>query len=294
MNRYYEQIEDYINNELNHEERKAFEDAMNADLSLYTEVVKQQETIWSLQAATMKAKVKSALKSEQKLSIHLINFSFLKYAAIGLLLISFSVYYYFKNDKASVIQIAEQKISASDSTDTVNESNKIIDTLDLAPIVEKSNQANIESIRDLSFVDTYASVPDNSFLRNIKPEISVEKSLFENYLVLLERHEYKKLIKQLGKDSNLSNENLKFILGHAYMKTGDFKRASEIYKSLLTSFQYKYDARWNLLLCRIRLDKATNIQIQSELNGMIEDLDFPFRDKAKIVKKRLKELSASH
>ena len=287
MNRYYEQIEDYINNELSHDERKAFEDAMNADPTLFAEVSKQQETIWSLQAAAMKTKVKSALKSEQKSSINLINYSILKYAAVGLILISFSVYYYFKNDKEAATQFAEQKIFVSDSTDTVNESNQIIDTLDPAPIVEESNQADIESIRDLSFVDTYASVPDNSLLRNIKPEISAEKSLFENYLVLLEHHEYKTLIKELVKDSNMSNENLKFILGHAYMKTGDFKRASEIYNSLLTSFQYKHDARWNLLLCNIHLSKSINNQIQSDLNRMIKETDFPFSEQAYDLNNRL-------
>ena len=76
----------------------------------------------------------------------------------------------------------------------------------------------------------------------------------------------------------LEDEDARYIRANARFALGQFAGAAKDFDALKDSFQFRYEARWNFLLCQIALG---NMEISKVLLAeMVTDQDFPFRAKA--------------
>ena len=81
------------------------------------------------------------------------------------------------------------------------------------------------------------------------------------------------------------DEMTHFLRANARFQIGQYEAAAADFEALENSFQYKYDAKWNYLLCQLALGEMEVVQTQ--LTNMIADEDFPFHAQAVELKGRL-------
>lgn len=75
-----------------------------------------------------------------------------------------------------------------------------------------------------------------------------------------------------------TDEEARFIRANARFNTDQFAAAAKDFEALKNSFQFKYEAQWNYLLCQIALGNTE--KAQRLLSTILDDPDFPFSAKA--------------
>ncbi|NOT38803.1 MAG: hypothetical protein HOP11_15625 [Saprospiraceae bacterium] len=291
MKNYYELIEDYLNGELELEDRVEFELELERDPDLKKQLHLYKELYYRLEASSMRRKVNESIKTGLQaggksiaVNSKLKNFGFLaKIAATTILAISLI---WFLIDKVNKDEIPVMVSDPSEKTDSISRQEIVqtkIDSSNKGPILtsrgEKQNNSENLRSKELAYVDLMNRNrvrPDYSSMR------SDAKITGDSLLVTAASYyvngKYQEVIRILGNISS-DDESMIYLRAHSYFMLGEFNKAIYDFEALQNSFQYKYDAQWNKLLCF--LGNRNFNQFNSEISKIIEDKDHPFYDKAK-------------
>lgn len=265
-----EDIERFINNEMDESERRSFEMEIQHNASLAKEVQQMREVIEQLKFASLSAKIRDAQKLNQKAA------QTKKYLIIGLisLLAVATLYFFFRqNENPATFQSIEE----NPVIDTVQIKNlPVTDSLNAIQSPETKQPELKPKKRELPMAEIKQG-PENNKGRELAlnayslPEelVYVRGTTLESWLdsakLAINDEQYSKALQYLNhiQETSLKSDYFK---AHVYFNLGQFNRAGKIFENILKnerSQEMKNEIEWYLLLnyiscgsdCKEKADK---------------------------------------
>lgn len=260
MKDYTKQIEAWLNNDLTHQERQAFENAINQDSALEKEVktqILERETAALFFEMELKEDLKAwktQKKAQQNPSVSTINkTSNLKVirrtwaiAAGFLLLFSLGMLWWFNQAPSNKMILADQYIEADFPGDKGETNADLISNFDKG-LTAFSQKDYHNSIQNLSTI----TATDSNFIA------------------------------------------AQYFLGHAFYHKKEYKKASEVWQNVvqqeaLPGYMNRHKLKWNLLLSYLA-NGQQNETIEALWNDLIENSPAPYNQKAKELRMKNEE-----
>lgn len=289
METYFDMVEDYVLGTLSPHDKTAFEDALQNDASLAAYLRQFQEMQQRLEIYRIRSGVHTALKEapQQQLKVGWRNNRFAWAAAASIVLLIASVWIIFKptssiDQNQYTLTSPTAPVAPKDQTDHPTDpppTDDVQKNPENTPVAAKGNDKS----RFIALANTYYTAPSGSGFRDISDDPSpVQKSPVQVAIEAFEAKKYGDVSRLLSADSLVVNDELaRYVRAHARYKTGQFTSASHDFEALKDSFQYQYEARWNLLLCWVAIGKGKDAETQKLLSEIVGDPDFPHREKAR-------------
>lgn len=285
MENYFLHIESYLLGELNETDLEEFEIELqkNGELALAVDQMKQTQE--RLSALRVRNKVKSIVKNQVVDSKPGLKVPTLIIIITLIGIVSTIWIMKRKQNISANLEIQNVPSAKTDSiADTIHaELPIIIDT-----IAQDDHDVAMNDKNDKALSASYYVGLNESQLRGFENP-TAQKTMVQQAIDLFVQKKYIQAI-MLLKDENkyVTDETAIFIRAHCYYKLGQYTSAALDFKRLSNSFQYKNEARWNLLVCNIaqgkKLDDSSSASL---LNSMIQDKDYPFHDRAVALRRKL-------
>lgn len=307
MKNFDNQIESWLLNELEPPEQAKFEQALNQDDGLKTAVEQQHELMLRLDALRLRKKVSRAIQppvstDERAKTISLFSPKLVwSKAAAFALVAAFTLFFWQKGaENQGIVQKNEPIPENTTATKTEKTVEFSAPETSASPEnrVEKQaeNPKSVPTSRDrnpkagnpalVALANEFYVKPPDSFFRDAfaidepQPQITATQKAVEAF----EAKNYRFAAALLQSDSSLSEDDTaRFLRAQARFLSGEMAGAEADFERLKTNFQFKHEARWNGLLCRLARGK----NIQPELDGLIGEADFPFQKQAAALKKAI-------
>ncbi|MBL7827281.1 MAG: hypothetical protein JNJ57_11660 [Saprospiraceae bacterium] len=273
MKEFYEQIEAYLQGELNDAERQAFEDHLQKDETLARSVEAHRAMMNRMEGARIRSNVKNAIedyKTQQKHTPFFTQPTAWALAATIVLLLT-AVWFMSRPETPDSPQIAvEQPIDTSTAPKIQDKEPK----LEPQPPVQPDTRG-----RALAMAKNQFEPPSPTMIRDaMESTANAPRTPIQLAGEAYVAKEYRKAANILADESLVANdENARFLRAGARFKSGQYELAASDYEKLLRSFEFKHEARWNEMLCRMAVGKP----VDSLLKKMATDENFAFKNRAK-------------
>lgn len=288
METYFEMVEDYVLGALSPQNKKAFEDALQKDEALAAYLRQFQEMQQRLEIYRIRSGVNTALKEapQQQPEPGRRNNRMAWAAAASITLLLATVWITSKStspfdQNQYTLTSPTVPVAPKDQTD------RPIDpppspNVQISPENTPVKAGNNSKSRFIALADSYYTAPSGSGFRDVStaPEPD-RKTPVQSAIEAFESKKYGDAARLLSADSLVVNDELaRYVRAHARYKTGQYTSAAHDFETLKDSFQYEYEARWNLLLCWVAMGKGKDTETQKLLSEIVSDPDFPHRRKA--------------
>jgi len=284
MDQFYEKIEAYLLGELPENELKGFENKLSTDPALVKSVAQHQAMMQRLEGLRVRNKVKSAIQPLRATAVPIYaNRNFWALAASLILLVGAIWFFNLPIEKTS------NWVNDQPQTDTIQvpppvPTEIITPKLKDSQAIEPSENPKQNLI---ALAREFHDQPSQSFVRdagnqqvNPTPKTSLQLAA-----EAFDQKNYRLSAEILKADDQVhQDETARFLRANARFELSQFIGAAHDFEVLQTSFQFRYEARWNYLLCQIALGKIDAAKIL--LAKMLAEEDFPFRVKALALNER--------
>lgn len=284
----YQNIERYLSGDLSVSEKEIFEKSLLSDPKLAEAVDQHQQMIERLDGVRLRKKVQENILSQTtypKTGITALGFLVIA-ASITLLILT--AWFLFKSENE--VTPFPQENSNPSIIDSIYEKRMIPIKVDTSGNpknneIQDTTVKSIPSARFLTLANAFLIFPTMGINRNIT-EPEKNKDVFTEAMELYNKKEYQKALNIIMlKNSHNPQEEEIFLKAHIYFQLMKFDLASNHFTKLTESYQFKYEANWNYLLCQLALGKLTKVNLI--LDKIIADKDHPFHDKAIELKTKL-------
>lgn len=297
MKNYYEYIEDYLNGELPLELRIEFEEAMSQDEELRKMLHQYKDLYHRLEAAAMRRRVEAVrnIDSQANFSGGIIKDKidkntetpksnvgfFLKIAASILLVISLG--YLLLNDRNHDTEIA----TVNNKTIPIDTQSKIIDSLIKIDTIQSKKyepDTKTKRIKEHSTKEQFAYL-DLLKRHRVRPDFAALRSELNTdqdtgtlkAITAYQKNQYEEVI-QILSNIQAEDESLLYLRANAYLSTQHFDEAIKDFEQLRSSFQFKYDAQWAIILSY--LGKKDLNTVRALLKELLNNTEHPYYEKA--------------
>ncbi len=286
MNYFEDQIEDYLLGLLTEEQKISFERELLDNLDLQKSLKEQRLLLSNLDKLRIKNKVDKIIKNAKSYNSLGI---FFRIAAIVIIL--FGVFILLKPGKvADPILVKDKTLTTDTSTIVIQEKlpqEEESNNVDQSPLVDTDSNVKNDPIRLLKLASKFITLTEFSGLRS--DDDSEIDNVFEQIKKNLASKNFSEALQYLSSiDSLQQNEYVMMLKADCLFKLKRYNESSIVYSKLSSSFQYKYDAEWNLMLCNLLINKRQKFEIA--LKAILKDKDHPYYDKAKELEKMTKEI----
>jgi hypothetical protein len=285
MEKFYEHIEDYLLGELSGPDLADFEAALRTDTALAKSVEQHREMIQRLNALRLRNRVKASLNKPAKKVMLYTTRSFLAIAA-SLTLLAAAIWFFSRPDQPSN-PMANETPAPPVQTQTPAENSPIAELP--VPEPEKNTPApqNEQSGRQLALAREFLIRPSTDMVRDAAqaPETSDTATPAQKAAAAFEQENYRLVNELLSAEETIANDPAaRFIRASARFQLGQYAAAARDYGLLKNSFQFKHEASWNHLQCQLALNNNATATVM--LDAMIQDTDYPYRQKALELRKK--------
>jgi hypothetical protein len=271
-------IEDYLNGDLQGEERRVFEEVMAQDDLLAAEVQQQKMTQEQLRALLLRRKVGETIRLEKRRRRYRL---LLCAVAASFVLLLGSVWLFRKNTTQLITDgpVASAPVNTPLQRDSVAASNTNIPLTEKPSVQTQPLPVHPKRTRQYAaLVTQFYTAPRQNMVRST--EGAPVDSLYQYLNAAVQEKKYTRIISLLPDDTHVADdENLRMLRADAFFQLGQYERARVDFEVLSNSFQYRHEARWNGLLCLLARS-GNSPEIQKILRRMTTDANFPFQEKA--------------
>jgi hypothetical protein len=271
-------IEDYFNGDLQGEERRVFEELMTQNELLAAEIHQQKMTHEQLHALSLRRKVGETIRLEkQRRRYHLL----LRAAAASFALLLGSVWFFHKNTTQPMTDkpVVSAPVNIPLQRDSVAASNTSIPPTGKPSAQTQPLPAPPRRTRQYAaLANQFYTAPRQNMVRSTE---GTPADSFLQYLnTAVQEKKHTRIISLLPDDTRVADdENLRMLRADAFFQLEQYERAQADFEALNNSFQYRHEARWNVLLCLLARS-GNSVEMQKILRGMTTDAQFPFQEKA--------------
>lgn len=285
MKKFEDQIEDYILGLLSENEKITFESELLVNKDLQKSVNEHKLLLYNLDKLRIKNKVDRIIKADDS-SNNLTLF----FRIAAMLILLFGIFLLLKPSKLTESGVAKENQLPSDTTTIVRHENlpqEEIKNIDPSPVVNSDPKAKIDPLKLIKLASRFIALTEFSGLRS--DDDLETNDIFEKIKRELAANHYSEALQHLNTiDSSQMNEYVMILKADCFFKLKNYKASSDIYSNLSSSFQYKYDAEWNLMLCNLLMNQKE--KFDSTIKSILKDKDHPYYDKAIGLNKESKEL----
>ncbi len=288
MDKYYTQIDAWLQGELNDTQKRAFEQALRRDPELAEAVAAQQKMLLRLEGMRLRQKLDAALQETPPPTngkppftrrLWMVYVLLLGSAALGI------VYMLKKNGVREVSPRPYNTPVAQPPVDTPSAQPS------LPPVAQVPKNKPLEDKktpnRYLALAQTRYIAPASDLVRGktdtapINPALSAAKTAFTN-------QQYDRVARLLHNETQWGEETelMRLLRACSRFKIGHFNSAAQDFRYLENSFQYRQEARWHLMLCT--LANGNVIEAQQMLDTMAQDTTYAYREQAIVLKEALR------
>ncbi|MFN0176043.1 MAG: hypothetical protein ACKVU0_15435 [Saprospiraceae bacterium] len=287
MGNFYQNIEPYLLGELTGSDLTEFENALQSDAALAKSVAQHQEMLQRLDALRLRKKVKAAIAAPEETSVAMYSSRKIWAMAAALTVLVAAIWFFNQpaQTNSGIVEIQPQK-SQNDTLKTPP--SEPLNPTPGIPQANKQRESPKEQSKLIALAQDFQERPDQTFVRGV---IQAEGDLNQKTPAQLAAAAFEsnnfRLAADLLKDDKyvLDDEDARYIRANARFAIGQFAEAAKDFDALKDSFQFRHEARWNFLLCQIALG---NMEISKVLLAeMVTEQDFPFREKALELAKKL-------
>lgn len=291
---FHDHIEDYINEELNEQDRLIFENHLKNHPENKLIVDQFIATKQKLEALRIKNKVQVAIKSHKN------NFTTFKVAVIAaFLMIGITGFWLFMPKGSVGNNIEPSAKTTNDSTIYQKVDAQQAKPIDSPAINKKMKQPIAEKIGknkkheqnnsiQSKLLIKYLALISFPVLRTDEDKISPQNAkILDEVKVAISEGYFKKASLLLQQLKNYPDQEvIRFYSAYCYFQLNQMQSAEPIFKSLTSSFQFGFDAEWNFFLCLLANDKRDEAK---RLQAKIEsDRNHPYYKKVVALKNEIK------
>lgn len=279
MEKFYQNIESYLLGELSPSDLAAFEKAVQADAALASSVELHRDLQQRLEALRLRNKVKASLEGQAGQA----RSGWVLAAIVTITsLLAISLWIVNRPDK-TIPEILEQHppMLSPDTLKTRRETPP-------PPIAEEPREKLQENSRWIALAREMQERPSQTMVRDALPsDSSTEiKTPLETATEAFFAQKFQLAANLLHNDNLVKEDDIaRFVRASARFNIGQYASAASDFDALGNSFQFKHEARWNFMLCQLALGKLS--RSKALLDNMAADADYPFRDKALALQKKL-------
>lgn len=276
MEKFYTQTEQYLLGELTGDELEAFEKALQEDPLLAQSVAQHREMMQRLDALRLRKKVQSALTNPIDKPTR--GYTTRIFATIAALLILLAVAFWFFLRPGPTTEFEQKKSLETTPIDTAKTvtPNETSSPPAQKPIEKSSNTAQL-----IALARAFQEKPSQTMVRDAAQAESgtTPKTKAQAAADAYDQQKFS-LAAAILKDDQLvqADEEARFIRANARFSIDQFAGAAQDFEALKNSFQFRYEAQWNYLLCQIALGNTE--KAQQLLAAILKEQDFPFRERA--------------
>ncbi len=271
------QIEPYILGELKGGDLADFEQALLSDPELVRQVAQHREMQQRLVGMQVRKKVDFALATAPNSSN---SYHWLWVVAVLLLTVA-AAFWYMRSGKPEVpvqpdvpLQIPLPSTPQS-VLDTTKQTLPVLPSMAQKPIKKQNNTSNVDA-RLIALAEEFQVQPTDILVRNTDGQSTAPTNLQRAYQAYTAKN-YRLSATLLQDDIELgADDSGLFLRANARFRAGLYASARQDFTKLSNSFQFRHEARWNILLC----DMAQGKDVKAALEAMVQDVDFPFNDAA--------------
>lgn len=279
MQQVHQNIERYLDGDLNQAELAEFEAALQADPNLAESLARHREMTQRLDALRLRNKVKAATQAQHHRGQTLYTRRRYWALAASLVLLASAIWFFYQQTSPLRSDWADQPVSPSPSEQPA----PLPETTPLEPTPEQvpNAQPDAQRSRQLALAREYILQPSSSMIRDAaqQPDASASKTIARQAAEAYEKQHYRQAADLLKNDALVAEDDaLRFLRANARFQAEQFPQAASDFEALKQSFQFKHEARWNFILCL--LAEGKNDQVGPALKAMREETDFPFQERA--------------
>ena len=290
MSNQEDKIESYLLGQLSGSELQEFEIELKNSPELLRLVDQHRTVIKRLDAYRIRTKVKSEIANNSQKKGNS-NLKWVIGVAASFLIITMITWFFILSDNS--FKNGEFTHEGSDdinqSFDSLSLKINPIDTSEqLAAIDENQNESTTTEIIGRRKIATLFLVfPMLTHVRDLE---KLDSSDIKNSFVIakqaFDKQNYKEVLKYLDRYKiNPDDGELLFIRAISNFKTGAFDKAALDFNLLKSSYQYKAEADFNFMLCKLAQNKIpATLQL---INSMIKDKEYQYRSQAIALKTKI-------
>lgn len=287
MKDYTLQIEAYLQGELNEQDLSAFEQALKTDPELGRAVAQYSDLQQRFVGMQLRKKVEMALQGKQVAKPRSTwRWIWSGIAGAGLLVVAFWLF----SEKSPISSHPATPAIPPDINKIAPENSSPVPSIVPIPSASPKGRPHLTlpvGGRPMALAQEFYVSPTGRIIRDIT-EQTTEKTILQQADEAFDDQQYHLAAVLLRDNVQVGDdESARFLRANARFKDGQFSAAGKDFQQLENSFKYKYEARWNLLLCEIAQGNAQKPAVRSVLKEMIADTDFPFQEAAVRLKTRL-------
>jgi hypothetical protein len=272
------EIEPYLLGELKGSDLADFEQALLSDPELVRQVAQHREMQQRLLGMQVRKKVDFALATAPNPSN---SYHWLWVVAVLLLTLA-AAFWYMRSVKTEAPTPPDVPLQ----TPLPSTPQTILDTTTQAlPVPPSMAQKPVKKQKNTRIVDTrlvalaqeYQAQPTDILFRSTGGQSTALTNLQHAYQAYTAKN-YRLSYTLLQDDTALGTDDSGlFLRANARFRAGLYASARQDFNKLSNSFQFRHEARWNILLC----DMAQGKDVKAALEVMVQDVDFPFNDAAR-------------
>jgi hypothetical protein len=272
------EIEPYLLGELKGADLADFERALLSDPELVRQVAQHRAMQQRLLGMQARKKVDFALATAPNPSN---SYHWLWVVAVLLLTLA-AAFWYIRSAKPEVpspptVPLQTPLPSTPQSIlDTTQQTLPVPPSMAQKPLKKQNNTSNVDA-RLIALAEEFQAQPTDILVRGTGGKSTALTNLQRAYQAYTIQ-DYRLSYSLLQDDTELGTDDSGlFLRANARFRAGLYASARQDFTKLSNSFQFRHEARWNILLC----DMAQGKDVKAALDLMVQDVDFPFNDAAR-------------
>jgi tetratricopeptide (TPR) repeat protein len=266
----YEQIESYLNGDLDAAASITFEQAMLADADLSTAVAEHRRVLRYLDALRLKNKVRAALSQPVRPSKRFVAERLIW--VLGLFCAVGGLAWWLSQGRPTPAVLPQppqpEAVPAPRPPDGIPGPSAATEP-PVAPHAPTQQPWIAMAKAQLIPYETTHLRGEALEPGNLPPLRQAE--------LAFEAGDFRQTLRQLAA-TQADDEASQFLRAHAYFKLGDFGKAKDCFEQLRQSFKYRHEAQWNTMACQLALGQQ--VAAMRALQAMRAEADFPYAKKA--------------
>jgi hypothetical protein len=259
---YEQDIEAYLNNELDETMRQRFETAVQHNEMLAQALKQRRSAHRRLEAMQLRLKVQRALDAPGESSDRIISRTLLFLLLTGMIAVATGLLFLKKHPAPQPQQPLHLLPPAAHTPEVTPERSRL--------------PASTVSRKVLA-TRWYIPPPD----KTLRSSPSAADAFTQELEMAMGSNQHRRIIVLLSSDSLVTtNSYLRFLRANASFRVGDFAQAATDFSFLENTLQYRYEGRWNGLLCQLAEGRKSLGAVKKRLREMSTDPAFPFRKQA--------------
>lgn len=269
MDNRFDNIETYLLGELQGEELSSIEQALRHDQELARAVADHREVMQRLEGVRVRRVVQSALQEQSP-----------RYAGrswwwlMVLLMAGAGVLTFIFLSRTSQPETPPIP-SATVPSEPIAQAPADLPATQVAPDL-KNKEPKTQSWAALA--KKHQAKPSATLVRSAPTTPENDKSALEKAQEAYHKGQFRQTLQWL--ETATMDEEVRYYRANALFQLNRFAEAEAAFQALETSFQYRHEARWNLLLCRLASGRLNQSQARKEALALAADRNFELHERA--------------